>query len=143
MSNRRSRSTKISRPAINQDATIIDSALKEGIENSLKARAISLRHHNITYVIGVVIFIWLMFLVYLPLTYFEFLKVFPALWNNQFASLKELVGIFAQRDVGLFLVVLFIIPIYLLSGLLKYNRIDSISNESDNDNPFPNFFSSL
>jgi hypothetical protein len=98
----------------------------------------SLRHHNWAYKISLGVFVWLMLLIYLPLTFFmtKFCCVF---YCGDFAILKELTDIFAKKELGIVLAVLCVIPIYLLSGLLKYNRIDTSQDTGEGDNIFSSF----
>jgi hypothetical protein len=111
------------------------------LNHSLKAKTTGLRHHNWAYRIAVGVFVWLMLVIYLPLTFLS-AKIFRMLFRDDFETLKELAGVFAQKDLGIVLAVLCVIPIYLLSGLLKYNRIDASQDADEGDNVFSSFIPS-
>jgi hypothetical protein len=80
MSNRRERSKKISQPASAalaahsmsgaENKQELDLTLKNSLNQNLKAKATGLKHHNWAYRITVGVFVWLMLLIYLPLTFF-------------------------------------------------------------------------
>jgi hypothetical protein len=142
MTNRRARSKKISNPISttttsfdnNSNIQVLDSDLRDRMNYALKIRKVKLEHHNTAYRWVFWVFIWMMLLTYVPLTYFLFKFVFC----NQ-DTLKEYVSIWAQKDLGIVLGIIYIIPIYLLSGLLKYNRIDTSQDSSEEDNVLTHF----
>jgi len=142
MSNRRSRSTRISLPAPAQENTqMLDQTLRDGLNHNLKARSTGLAHHNKAYWFAMCVCVWLMCLIYGPLTYIA-LKVCVMLYRDELGALKELADIFLQKEGGIIVAVLCVIPIYLLSGLLKYNRIDASQDTGEGDNVFSPFLPS-
>jgi hypothetical protein len=108
---------------------------KGNLDHNLKAKTTALRHHNAIYYIGTGVFVFLMLIVYSPLGILMF-KIAKALFCNDIAALKELIGVFAQKELGMAVAVLCVIPIYLLSTLLKYNRIDTSQDTEEGDNLF-------
>lgn len=89
-------------------------------EHKLKTSQVALKHHTWAYWLSVGVLIWLMLLIYVPLSV-ALGKITPSIWHAETGTaVFDALTSFAKSGGALVLVALYIAPIVLLTGILKY-----------------------
>jgi len=89
-------------------------------EHNLKASQVALKHHTLAYRLSLGVLFWLMALIYFPLSV-VLCKIIPSIWGAETGTaVFEALTSFAKSGGALVLVALYMAPIALLTGILKY-----------------------
>lgn len=98
----------------------VSELVKKTQEHKLKTSQVALKHHTWAYRLSLGVLFWLMALIYFPLSVVLY-KIIPSIWGAKTgAAVFEALTSFAKSGGALVLVALYIAPIVLLTGILKY-----------------------